>query len=282
MMWPTLVRYRSRLLLRSPWSTSSKIALVALAIGPVIALAAAAIRIATQPLPFEASERLYAVSTIYPSGQSTSTLTFGDLATLREHRAVLNGLAAMQSNHFVPEQGMFDYSTGTYAIRLQGARVTPDFFDVIGVRAAVGRVFSAAAGDADDNVVVISDRLWRSTFASSRDAIGQSVRLGERPYVVIGVMSPDFVGTGRIHWTCGFPGATRELNHQVPRRCVAPRLCVCVRTCLWQMCAHDYPNTASANSFPSRFARCWPSRRLKCFGCSWSAPRWCWCSRRSP
>jgi len=71
------------------------------------------------------------------------------------------------------------------------ARVAPNFFEVLGVRPRMGRVFSS-----DDigsqSTVVISNALWRSRFRN-RDAIGDaSITLGDRTYAVIGVMPPNF------------------------------------------------------------------------------------------
>src|SRR4051812_9616287 len=79
------------------------------------------------------------------------------------------------------------------ARRLQGQRVTASFFDVMRIRPALGRAFTAKEeGPHAAPVAVISNKLWRSAFISSADAIGQSIRLNGVPHTIIGVMSEGF------------------------------------------------------------------------------------------
>lgn len=72
-----------------------------------------------------------------------------------------------------------------------------NYFDVLGVRPALGRFFTP-----DDEktvgaspVVVISHRLWQSEFAGAPDAIGRSVRVNGHPVTVVGIAPPGFHGT---------------------------------------------------------------------------------------
>jgi predicted permease len=67
--------------------------------------------------------------------------------------------------------------------RVSGSRVTPDFFDVLGVEMALGRPLR---GD-DTDVVVLSDRFWRRRFGARGDIIGRTVTLDGHAYTVIGV-----------------------------------------------------------------------------------------------
>jgi hypothetical protein len=70
---------------------------------------------------------------------------------------------------------------------------TASFFEVLGVPAALGRVFTK---DEDlpngPSVAVLSHRLWRRQFAGRADALGQRLSLNGRPYTVIGVMPEGF------------------------------------------------------------------------------------------
>lgn len=70
-------------------------------------------------------------------------------------------------------------------------RVAPNFFDVLGVRPRLGRVFRNDE-QGSQNAIVVSDEFWRSRF-KDRQAIGDaSVTLGDRTYTVVGVMPPRF------------------------------------------------------------------------------------------
>jgi predicted permease len=65
------------------------------------------------------------------------------------------------------------------------ARVTPNFFAVTGVPPSRGRGFVASDGE---DVVVLSDELWRGVFGRRRSLSGATVKLGSRTYTVVGVM----------------------------------------------------------------------------------------------
>jgi len=76
-----------------------------------------------------------------------------------------------------------------HPIFVDGALVSPSYFDVFGLHAALGRTF--APGDDQpgrDHVVVLSHRLWVSTFGGDRRIIGSPIRLDGELYTVIGVM----------------------------------------------------------------------------------------------
>ncbi|HEY3884226.1 MAG TPA: ADOP family duplicated permease, partial [Vicinamibacterales bacterium] len=83
--------------------------------------------------------------------------------------------------------------------RLRGAFATPNLFTVLGVHAAHGRVFSADDGDAALlQEAVISDRLWRRSFAGDPAIVGRTIHvLGGRPrgpldLTIVGVLPSDF------------------------------------------------------------------------------------------
>ena len=77
--------------------------------------------------------------------------------------------------------------------RLQGTRATASFFDVMRVRPALGRVFTAKEeGPRSAPVAVIGHSLWRSAFGGDPAVLGQTVRLNGAPHTIIGVMPAGF------------------------------------------------------------------------------------------
>jgi putative ABC transport system permease protein len=77
--------------------------------------------------------------------------------------------------------------------RLTGQRVSADYFRVFGRAPAIGRTFDAADDRAGGpNVIVLSDALWRRRFGTDRSIVGREVTLDDNPFVVLGVMPPDF------------------------------------------------------------------------------------------
>src|SRR5438093_5706771 len=93
------------------------------------------------------------------------------------------GLAAA-----APEQ-VREVRTGDRRETVRIRRVTREFFGVLGVDAAVGRTLSQSAGE---NLAVLSHRVFQGMFDGRRDAIGTSIWIGDAPYVVVGVMPPQF------------------------------------------------------------------------------------------
>ncbi|HEY9228385.1 MAG TPA: ABC transporter permease, partial [Gemmatimonadaceae bacterium] len=74
--------------------------------------------------------------------------------------------------------------------------VSGDYFSLLGVRPALGRLLSAA----DDKtimghaVVVVSDRYWRTRFGGDESVIGKTIRIDDYPLKIVGVAPPEFTG----------------------------------------------------------------------------------------
>ena len=107
-----------------------------------------------------------------------------DLADYREQNTVLEGLAPFV-NWTANLTGVGD------AERLEGIRADPSFFDVLEVQAAVGRTF--VASDAQAQVAVLTDRLWRRRFGADPAIVGQTVSLNGAGYAIVGVLPVGFV-----------------------------------------------------------------------------------------
>jgi predicted permease len=106
------------------------------------------------------------------------------------------------------------------------AGVSDNFFDVLGVQAAMGRVFHANAGA--DGQVVLTDRYWRTAFGGDPAICGRTVSVGGAALAVIGVLPPGFSGSLRgiavdlfvPHQTyfgslrMGSPAEARDTDHE--------------------------------------------------------------------
>jgi predicted permease len=75
------------------------------------------------------------------------------------------------------------------------AGVSNNFFDVVGVQAAMGRVFHS--NTSAEGQVVISGHYWRTAFAGDPAMCGRTIVVGGAPLTVIGVLPTDFSGTQR-------------------------------------------------------------------------------------
>jgi macrolide transport system ATP-binding/permease protein len=79
-----------------------------------------------------------------------------------------------------------------------GLLVSGNYFTMLGVKMTLGRFVlpEDASTPGARAVVVLTDRLWKSRFASDPGVLGRKVLINGRPFEVIGVCSPDFTGLG--------------------------------------------------------------------------------------
>ncbi len=118
-------------------------------------------------------------------------LTYPDFAHLRAGTQRLSGLAGYAMPTRVNLTGVGKPE------RVWGSVVSGNYFDVTGVKPALGRAFlpeeDRTPGDA--SVVVLSYRFWQSHFHGSDAILGQTISLNHHAYTIVGVMAPPFQGS---------------------------------------------------------------------------------------
>jgi predicted permease len=186
--------YAARMFRRSPWFFAGTVLTLALGVGANGAVFGIVRAVLLQPLPYRDPDRV--VMVWRGRSQPGRHQHFGDLA-LRAHADANEEIesASYQSWQDVPLT-RFDLQLGDRAERVNGAAATANFFDVLGVSPARGRLFSAADGASGTPVLVLSDALWRRAFGADPSVIGRSVTLlsggpkSPRTFTVIGVLPP--------------------------------------------------------------------------------------------
>jgi predicted permease len=114
------------------------------------------------------------------------TFSYPDYVDLRNQTRTLQGVAAFTT---VPV-----HVTGESATeRARGALVSGNYFEVLGTSPARGRFFASD----NDQVVVLSAGLWQRAFGGRADIVGQTIRLDNHPFEVVGVAPPGFQGIDR-------------------------------------------------------------------------------------
>jgi predicted permease len=92
----------------------------------------------------------------------------------------------------------FDLAPGGVSRPVNGLWVSGGFFEVLGVRATLGRTLTSAddrrGGGADGPVAVISHRFWRTHYEGAPDVVGRVLVLDRVAFTVVGVIAPDFTG----------------------------------------------------------------------------------------
>jgi predicted permease len=97
-------------------------------------------------------------------------------------------------------QGLAAYAQGQLAVALPAARsmrgvlASENYFDVLGVRPALGRSFHASDRGSHAAVAVIAHRVWAREFDADPSVIGRSIRVADEFVEIIGVAPEFFVG----------------------------------------------------------------------------------------
>jgi len=176
------VRHALRIALRSPGGT----AVVVLTLGTGIAAATIIFSVFNglllRPLPYRNPAELVLVTEGFPKA-GTPSLPFSppDYGVFAGRTRSLVALAAYRNE-------TFELSGGEQPRSLIGARVSASLFGVLGVRPILGRGFTRAEDVDRLPVVVLSDRLWRTSFAGDPRIVGREILLDRQPHTVVGVM----------------------------------------------------------------------------------------------
>jgi putative ABC transport system permease protein len=183
-----------RQLQRNPGFAAVAVLTLALGIGANTAIFSVVNAVLLRPLPFREPDRLVTLWERNPSQGYEQNMP--SPADYLEWKATSKSFDSMAI--FNPSISFALTGDGAPA-RIEGASVSPDLFDLLGVRPQLGRGFAAEEmGPGRDQVVVISHTLWAKRFAADRNAIGKSMVLDGVKRTIVGVMPPGF----------RFPGGT--------------------------------------------------------------------------
>ena len=181
------IRVAFRGLFKSPGFTCIAVATVALAIGANSAVFSLVNALLVRPLPYQDSAKLVLIWEQFKA-QGLERIPVSP----PEYVDLENEL------HSCAQIATFDYRSfnlggGGTPERISGAVVSPGLFSLLGAEPIAGRAFAREEqGEGHDDVVVISERLWKRRFNSDPFLIGKSLLLNGRSYTVIGTMPARF------------------------------------------------------------------------------------------
>jgi putative ABC transport system permease protein len=177
-----------RLLRRSPAFAAMAVAIVALGIGAATVIFSIVYGIVLRPLPYPEADRLVALWTRLPNAAARVRLHPADHHELRANNDVFEDIALV-----APIQN-FNLVGAGEPERLIAARLSANLFGVLGIAPALGRGFTDQENEiGNERVVLLSDGLWRRRFGADPTIVGRSINLSGVPFVVVGVMRPEFV-----------------------------------------------------------------------------------------
>src|SRR5262245_49911296 len=179
------LRLAVRQLRRRPSFALSIVGTLAVAIGANVAVFSVVDAVLLRALPFRDPGRLFWITSVRPDNP-IAPFSLAEFMDYRARTTTLAGLAAYANwSASLAGEGVTE--------RLQGARVSANLFDVLGVSPAAGRLLR----DDDDRpdapaVAVVSYRLWQRQLGGAPDVVGRSVRVNAESYLVVGVLPARF------------------------------------------------------------------------------------------
>ena len=188
------LRYAARMLWKQPGFTLAAVVTLALGIGANTAVFSLVNATLFQRLPVADPDRLVYMY----RGAGNGVFSYPQYAILRDHAKSFDGLAGWGGI-------VASLHAGDSAELVPGIIATGNFFEVLGLRPALGRLL----GPADDvrpgahPVAVISHEFWQSRFGGRADVIGREIRLNGHVFTIVGVVPSGFPGPQL--------GATRQL-----------------------------------------------------------------------
>ena len=122
-----------------------------------------------------------------------AVMSLGEFDELRRQQTSFATLAGSASKYFY-------LNDESIAVGARGEVVTGNYFQALGVSAAMGRTLQPADDDPGaPDAIVISDYLWRIKLGEDPNVVGRVLRIGGRPVEIVGVMPRDFPGLNRLN-----------------------------------------------------------------------------------
>jgi len=184
------LKFAWRIFVRRPAFTATAVAILALGIGANATIFSWMQSVLFSPLGgVERQDRLVVVrtATAERDGLSVSYPNFQDLRAAKPD-GITDVMAFRLASMSLRAEGD--------AMRAFGALVSPNYFEFLGVRPALGRAFRTEEGTVPDRdpVMVISHEFWTRAFAADPSVVGRVVTLNGRAFTIVGVTPPAFHG----------------------------------------------------------------------------------------
>ena len=184
------LRYALRTLVRQPGFTIVAALSLALGIGLNTTIFSVVNAVLLKDLPIEDPDRLVEIYTGLSEDFPHLTTSYPDLVDMRAGADAFEGLAAhAMVRGIVTHDGRSELVAGEV--------VTANYFDLLGVRLALGREFHEDEDETEGThpVIVLSHGLWQRRLGGDADVVGKTLRLSGVEYTVVGVAPVEFTGT---------------------------------------------------------------------------------------
>ena len=186
------IHYTFRQLRRSPAFAAASLLTLALGIGANVVAFGVLNSLLLRPLDVPHPERLYNVVQLRHGDDNQS---YPDYRDFRSRNTTFADLLAYKLQPIA-------LSTGNAAYKCWYYKVSGNYFDMLGVQPALGRLFHEEdeRGPNSAPYIVLSDGFWRSRFHADSKVVGTMVKINTHPFTVIGVAPSGFHGTDLFVW----------------------------------------------------------------------------------
>jgi putative ABC transport system permease protein len=186
-------RYGSRILAKNPGFTVVAVLTLALGVGVNTTIFSLVSSMLLRKPPVRDPDRLMMLlsrnagaGSLPTYGSDRLPVSAPDFLDWRAQATSYSGIAALSSDDFT-------LSGGTEPERVPGARVSADYFHVLGIPPVLGRAFAPGEDQAgQEHAVVLREDLWKRRFGGDPRAVGRAVKVNGDNYTVIGVMGSGF------------------------------------------------------------------------------------------
>ncbi len=179
-------RYAWRALINKPGFLTVAALTLAIGIGANIAIFSTVNALLLRPYPFPQLDSLVLVKAGSDSVDDQRQFSPADFVDLRHEVQSFSGIAAYRG-------GDFSLKTGERIESVVGYAVTANLLDLVGARAAEGRIFAAGEDQpGNDQTALISYGFWQRRFGGNPKLLGQTIQVNGRTYSIAGIMPDRF------------------------------------------------------------------------------------------
>ena len=175
---------------RAPAFTAAALATLALGIGATSAIFSVVRTVMLEPLPYQDPARIVTVWETNRGGAQKNVISLANFVAWRERTRTLENLG-MIAPRSVP------IVVNGQADMVPGFAFSSDVFRALGVQPALGRVYTADEDLGGKPVIVISHEFWQRRLGGRSDVLGLTLKTGDQPRSVIGVMPAGFTVVGQ-------------------------------------------------------------------------------------
>lgn len=187
------IRFALRTFAKAPLFVAVAVLSIAFGIGANTAIFSLTDQVLVRMLPVKQPEQLAMLSAVgrhYGSNMGYNRISYPMYQDFRDHNSVFNGMFCFRETDM-------SLSYGGRTERIAGELVSGNYFPVLGVNAAAGRLFTASDDQLQGGhpVAVLSYGFWQTHFAGNPGVIGRKLEINGYPFTVIGVSQEGFSGT---------------------------------------------------------------------------------------